>query len=83
MEILSALDDPTEKNEQQERSSMEKKEKKDLPWVEKYRPEKFSDIISHEDILRTIESFIQHKNLPHVLFYGPPGRDAFLLFRVA
>ncbi|CAL1272481.1 unnamed protein product [Larinioides sclopetarius] len=44
-----------------------------LPWVEKYRPEKLDDLIAHEDIIRTINKFIKEDRLPHLLFYGPPG----------
>ncbi|GIZ03221.1 replication factor C subunit 5 [Caerostris extrusa] len=44
-----------------------------LPWVEKYRPEKLDDLIAHEDIIRTINKFIKEDKLPHLLFYGPPG----------
>ncbi|ORM41488.1 Replication factor C subunit 5 [Babesia sp. Xinjiang] len=43
------------------------------PWVEKYRPETFSDIISHEDILSTLMIFAEKGQLPHLLFHGPPG----------
>ncbi|KAI9279796.1 putative RFC3-DNA replication factor C, 40 kDa subunit [Sporodiniella umbellata] len=44
-----------------------------LPWVEKYRPVKLEDLVSHQDITSTIETFIEAKRLPHLLFYGPPG----------
>lgn len=44
-----------------------------LPWVEKYRPSTLQDLISHEDIIRTITKFIDENQLPHLLFYGPPG----------
>lgn len=44
-----------------------------LPWVEKYRPKKLEDLISHEDILKTIKKFMEEDRLPHLLFYGPPG----------
>ncbi|XP_023229209.1 replication factor C subunit 5-like [Centruroides sculpturatus] len=44
-----------------------------LPWVEKYRPAKLNELISHEDIINTINKFIQEDRLPHLLFYGPPG----------
>uniref|UniRef100_A0A1B6CRQ5 AAA+ ATPase domain-containing protein n=2 Tax=Clastoptera arizonana TaxID=38151 RepID=A0A1B6CRQ5_9HEMI len=47
--------------------------KVNLPWVEKYRPNKLDDLISHEDIIRTINKFIKADQLPHLLFYGPPG----------
>ncbi|KAL4223501.1 Replication factor C (RF-C) subunit [Mactra antiquata] len=44
-----------------------------LPWVEKYRPKNLSDLISHQDIITTINKFISQNRLPHLLFYGPPG----------
>ncbi|AFZ81190.1 replication factor C subunit 3, putative [Theileria equi strain WA] len=43
------------------------------PWVEKYRPETFEDIISHEDIMSTLMIFAEKGQLPHLLFHGPPG----------
>ncbi|KAL0280663.1 UNVERIFIED_CONTAM: hypothetical protein PYX00_001887 [Menopon gallinae] len=44
-----------------------------LPWVEKYRPNTLDDLISKEDIVKTINKFIEENQLPHLLFYGPPG----------
>ncbi|XP_060516739.1 replication factor C subunit 5 [Cylas formicarius] len=44
-----------------------------LPWVEKYRPSTLDDLVSHEEIIRTISKFIKEDQLPHLLFYGPPG----------
>ncbi|XGW15162.1 hypothetical protein V3C99_000999 [Haemonchus contortus] len=44
-----------------------------LPWVEKYRPESLSDMISHEEIIKTLTRFVKSDKLPHLLFYGPPG----------
>ncbi|KAJ8666946.1 hypothetical protein QAD02_008608 [Eretmocerus hayati] len=44
-----------------------------LPWVEKYRPDKLDDLISHEEIIKTITKFIDEDQLPHLLLYGPPG----------
>uniref|UniRef100_A0A7S4KTG7 AAA+ ATPase domain-containing protein n=1 Tax=Paramoeba aestuarina TaxID=180227 RepID=A0A7S4KTG7_9EUKA len=46
---------------------------KDSIWVEKYRPSSLDDIISHKHILSTLDSLINQKKLPHMLFYGPPG----------
>ncbi|KAL7839925.1 hypothetical protein SRHO_G00265830 [Serrasalmus rhombeus] len=46
---------------------------RNLPWVEKYRPQTLDDLISHQDILSTIQKFISEDRLPHLLFYGPPG----------
>ncbi|CRG94829.1 replication factor C3, putative [Plasmodium gallinaceum] len=43
------------------------------PWVEKYRPNVLSDIISHEQVISTIKKFVQKGELPHLLLHGPPG----------
>lgn len=44
-----------------------------IPWVEKYRPQSFSDVISHDTIVNTLKTFINKKCFHHLLFYGPPG----------
>ncbi|KAK3717736.1 Subunit of heteropentameric Replication factor C (RF-C) [Vermiconidia calcicola] len=44
-----------------------------LPWVEKYRPASLSDVSGHQDILATINKFVDSNRLPHLLLYGPPG----------
>lgn len=54
-------------------SSKASLQSRNLPWVEKYRPQSLDDLISHKDILSTIQKFISEDRLPHLLFYGPPG----------
>ncbi|KAG9241927.1 P-loop containing nucleoside triphosphate hydrolase protein [Calycina marina] len=44
-----------------------------LPWVEKYRPDSLDDVSGHQDILATINKFVDTNRLPHLLLYGPPG----------
>lgn len=44
-----------------------------LPWIEKYRPSKLDEILSHTEIISTLKTFIKNRCLPHLLFYGPPG----------
>ena len=44
-----------------------------LPWVEKYRPINFENIISQDEIINTLNNLINNNNFPHMLFYGPPG----------
>ncbi|KAH7177510.1 hypothetical protein DER46DRAFT_621380 [Fusarium sp. MPI-SDFR-AT-0072] len=41
--------------------------------VEKYRPNTLDDVSGHQDILATINKFIDQNRLPHLLLYGPPG----------
>ena len=44
-----------------------------IPWVEKYRPPQFDDIVL-DPINRKLFQHIQDKNyFPTLLFYGPPG----------
>ena len=44
-----------------------------IPWVEKYRPVKFNDIVL-DDINKTILTNILKNNyFPNLLLYGPPG----------
>ena len=44
-----------------------------IPWVEKYRPVKFDDIVL-DDINRQIFiNIIKKQTFPNLLFYGPPG----------
>ena len=44
-----------------------------IPWVEKYRPSHFQDIVL-DPLNREIFQNILNKNyFPHLLFYGPPG----------
>ncbi|KAH8841685.1 hypothetical protein MCOR27_000631 [Pyricularia oryzae] len=44
-----------------------------LPWVEKYRPVSLADVSGHQDILATVNKFVDANRLPHLLLYGPPG----------
>jgi len=47
--------------------------KESIPWVEKYRPSQFDDIVL-DPINRALFTNILEKNyFPNLLFYGPPG----------
>lgn len=48
-------------------------EESSIIWTEKYRPRKFSEVRGQEEIVSKISSFVQQKNLTHLLFAGPPG----------
>ena len=47
--------------------------KQNLPWIEKYRPRKTDDIIQHDSIRTVCNNIKQQKNMPNMLFHGPPG----------
>lgn len=46
---------------------------KTMPWIEKYRPKNFSEIVSQDVVIKVLKNFIKNKNFPHLLFHGPPG----------
>ncbi|KXA98779.1 Replication factor C small subunit [candidate division MSBL1 archaeon SCGC-AAA259J03] len=42
-------------------------------WVEKYRPEKLSEIVGQNPVIDRLQKFVENQSLPHLLFAGPPG----------
>ncbi len=42
-------------------------------WTEKYRPRTLDDIVDQEEIVSRLKEFVKEKNVPHLLFVGPPG----------
>ena len=43
------------------------------PWVEKYRPNKFDDIVLETTNKQLLTNIIKNNSFPNLLFYGPPG----------
>ena len=46
---------------------------KNIPWVEKYRPTKFDNIVLDDNNKKLFHNILEKKYFPHLLFYGPPG----------
>ncbi|MFX1316486.1 MAG: replication factor C small subunit [Promethearchaeota archaeon] len=44
-----------------------------FPWVEKYRPKSFDDIVSQNIAINNIRKFVQTTDMPHMIFAGPAG----------
>lgn len=42
-------------------------------WIEKYRPKSLKDVVGQRDIVDRLEAYVQARNLPHLMFAGPPG----------
>jgi replication factor C small subunit len=45
----------------------------ELPWTEKYRPKKLSEIIGQDEIVERLKAYVKEKSMPHLLFAGPAG----------
>lgn len=45
----------------------------ELLWAEKYRPKSLQEMVNQEDIVKRLQVFVKEKNMPHLLFAGPPG----------
>jgi replication factor C subunit 3/5 len=48
-------------------------QQKNIPWVEKYRPTKFDNIVLDSINRKLFENILEKKYFPNLLFYGPPG----------
>jgi DNA polymerase III delta prime subunit len=46
---------------------------KNIPWVEKYRPSDFNDIVINKENKQILENIVKKRYFPNLLFYGPPG----------
>ncbi len=42
-------------------------------WAEKYRPRTLDEIVNQEEIVMRLKKFVAERNVPHMLFAGPPG----------
>ncbi|MDK6028274.1 replication factor C small subunit [Ignisphaera sp. 4213-co] len=45
----------------------------ELLWVEKYRPKSLKEMVNQEEVVKRLMKFVEEKNMPHLLFAGPPG----------
>lgn len=44
-----------------------------LPWTEKYRPKNLGEVTGQQDTVNSLKAFVKEKNMPNLLFSGPPG----------
>ncbi|RLI79185.1 replication factor C small subunit [Archaeoglobales archaeon] len=42
-------------------------------WVEKYRPRTLDEVVGQDNIVQRLKGYVAQKNIPHLLFSGPPG----------
>ena len=44
-----------------------------LPWTEKYRPKSLLEVVGQSETVKSLNAFVKAKNMPNMLFAGPPG----------
>jgi replication factor C small subunit len=42
-------------------------------WTEKYRPQKFTEVVGQENTIKRVEALTKSMNIPHLMFAGPAG----------
>jgi len=42
-------------------------------WAEKYRPQSLDEMVNQTEIVSRFKTFVEEKNLPHLLLVGPAG----------
>ncbi|GAG65886.1 unnamed protein product, partial [marine sediment metagenome] len=47
--------------------------KEEEPWVEKYRPNSFEEVVSQSIAINNLKEFALSTNMPHMIFSGPAG----------
>ncbi|XP_065054834.1 replication factor C subunit 2-like [Rhopilema esculentum] len=65
--------DPAQKTETTTKKPANAGKSYELPWVEKYRPVKLTEIVGNEETISRLQAFAENGNVPNVIIAGPPG----------
>jgi len=56
-----------------EKSKAGAKHQKNVPWIEKYRPVEFNQIVGNQETVARLSVFAREGNVPNIIIAGPPG----------
>ncbi|KAJ3659540.1 hypothetical protein Zmor_011224 [Zophobas morio] len=73
MEAMEIDDTPQPGPSKEPTTSGTGKKPDNLPWIEKYRPQTFQEIVGNEDTTKRLSVIAKQGNLPNVIIAGPPG----------
>jgi replication factor C small subunit len=51
-------------------------------WIERYRPKTLEDLVLPEEVFKDFKQYILKKEIPHLIFSGPPGSGKSTLARI-